>query len=76
MNLRNLVTIVSMMVLVGTEVFAVAIAAGWALAGMFDLGDTVGHVLMALFSLVAAWIMIQLWRRATSIEPLRAASRR
>lgn len=71
--MRNLVTIVSMMVLVGTEVFAVAIAAGWALAGMFDLGDTVGHVLMAVFSLVAAWIMLQLWRRATSIEPLRAA---
>lgn len=59
------------MVLVGTEVFAVAIAAGWALAGLFDLGDTVGHVLMALFSLVAAWVMLQLWRRATSIEPLR-----
>ncbi|MGU3359949.1 hypothetical protein ACLBWX_06400 [Methylobacterium sp. M6A4_1b] len=71
MNTRNLITIVSMMVLVGTEVFAVAIAAGWALAGLFDLGDTVGHVLMALFSLFAAWVMLQLWRRATSIEPLR-----
>ncbi|MDB5646036.1 hypothetical protein [Methylobacterium sp.] len=71
MNTRNLITIASMMVLVGTEVFAVAIAAGWALAGLFDLGDTVGHVLMALFSLFAAWVMLQLWRRATSIEPLR-----
>lgn len=73
MNARNLITIVSMMVLVGTEVFAVAIAAGWAIAGLFDLGDTVGHGLMALFSLFAAWIMLQLWQRATSIEPLRAA---
>ncbi|MCJ2084108.1 hypothetical protein [Methylobacterium sp. J-090] len=73
MNTRNLITIVSMMVLVGTEVFAVAIAAGWALAGIFELGDTVGHVLMAVFSLFAAWVMLQLWRRATSIEPLRAA---
>ena len=72
MNTRNLVTIVSLMILVGTEVFAAAIAAGWALAGLFDLGDTVGHVLMGLFSLLAAWIMLQLWRRATSIEPLRA----
>ena len=71
MNTRNLITILSMMVLVGPEVFAVAIAAGWALAGLFDLGDTVGHVLMALFSLLAAWVMLQLWRRATSIEPLR-----
>ena len=73
MNARNLITILSMMVLVGTEVFAVAIAAGWAIAGLFELGDTVGHVLMGLFSVLAAWIMLQLWQRATSIEPLRAA---
>jgi hypothetical protein len=68
---RSLVTILSIMVLVGVEVFAVAIAAGWALAGIFELGDTVGHVLMVLFSLMALYIMIQLWRRATSIEPIR-----
>ncbi|KOX41857.1 7TM diverse intracellular signaling [Streptomyces purpurogeneiscleroticus] len=61
-----------MMVLVGTEVFAVAIAAGWAIAGIFDLGERVGHVLMGVFSLFAAWVMLQLWRRATSIEPLRS----
>ncbi|GJD92115.1 MULTISPECIES: hypothetical protein [Methylobacterium] len=76
MNTRNLITIVSMMVLVGTEVFAVAIAAGWALAGLLDLGDRVGHVLMVLFSLVAVWVMVQLWRRATSIEPLRGPAAR
>ena len=75
MNARNAVTILSMMVLVGTEVFAVAIAAGWALAGLFDLGERVGHVLMGLFSLFAAWIMLQLWRRATSIEPITASRR-
>lgn len=76
MNTRSVVTIVSMMVLVGTEVFAVAIAAGWALAGLLDLGDRVGHVLMGLFSLFAAWIMVQLWKRATSIEPLRTRGAR
>ncbi|MCJ2012015.1 hypothetical protein [Methylobacterium sp. J-076] len=76
MNARNAVTILSMMVLVGTEVFAVAIAAGWALAGLFDLGDRVGHGLMGLFSLFAVWIMVQLWRRATSIEPLSAPRHR
>jgi hypothetical protein len=68
---RSLVTILSIMVLVGVEVFAVAIAAGWALAGIFELGDTVGHILMVLFSLCALYIMVQLWRRATSIEPIR-----
>ncbi|KQT53622.1 signaling protein [Methylobacterium sp. Leaf456] len=69
--MRNMITILSLMVLVGTEVFAAAIAAGWALAGLFDLGDTVGHVLMALFSLLAAWIMFQLWHRAVKAEPFR-----
>ena len=71
-NTRNLITILSLMVLVGTEVFAAAIASGWALAGLFELGDTVGHVLMGLFSLLALWIMVQLWRRAISIEPIRS----
>ena len=72
MHTRNLVTILSIMVLVGVEVFGVAVAAGWALAGMLELGDTVGHVLMGVFSLLALWIMVQLWRRATAIEPIRA----
>lgn len=72
MNVRNLITILSLMVLVGTEVFAAAVAAGWATAGLLELGDTVGHVLMAVFSVGAAWIMLQLWRRAVSIEPILA----
>ena len=71
LNNRHLLTIGSMMLLVGVEVFGVAIAAGWALAGLFELGDVVGHALMVLFSLFALYIMVQLWRRATSVEPLR-----
>lgn len=71
LSTRNLVTLVSIMVLVGTEVFGVAIAAGWAIAGLFDLGDLIGYVLMGAFSLLALWIMVNLWQRATSIEPIR-----
>ena len=74
--MRNLITILGLMVLVGTEVFAAAIAAGWALAGLLDLGDRVGHVLMGVFSLVAAWIMVQLGRRATEAEPIGSAKPR
>lgn len=76
MNFRSLITILGLMVLVGTEVFAAAIAAGWALAGLFELGDRVGHVLMGVFSLGAAWILYHLWRRAISIEPLRTPAPR
>ena len=63
-------TILSMMVLVGAEVFGVALAAGWAIAGLFELGEVVSYVLMSLFSLIGLYIMVLLWRRATSIEPL------
>ncbi|MBD8908865.1 hypothetical protein [Methylorubrum zatmanii] len=74
--MRNLITILGLMVLVGTEVFAAAIAAGWALAGLLDLGDRVGHVLMGVFSLVAGWIMLKLWHRATEAEPIRSVTHR
>ncbi len=70
--MQNLVTIVSAMILIGTEVFGVAFAAGWAIAGMFELGDTVSYALMALFSAFGAWLMLMLWRRATQVEPIRA----
>ena len=66
----NLTTVISLMILVGAEVFGVAIAAGWAIAGLFELGDTAGHVLMGLFSLLGAYIMLLLWRRATAVEPI------
>ena len=60
---------ISMMLLVGMEVFAVALSGAWALAGLFELGDAVGYVLMALFSALGAWLMLQLWRRASVIDP-------
>ena len=70
-NWRHLSTVLSVMVLVGTEVFGVALAAGWAIAGLFELGDVVGYALMGLFSLAGLYAMVLLWQRATSIEPLR-----
>jgi hypothetical protein len=70
-NWMNLLTVVSVLILIGTEVFGVALAAGWALAGLFELGDTVGHILMALFSLAALYVVYLLWRRAVHIEPIR-----
>ncbi len=69
---QNLITIVSAMILIGTEVFGVAFAVGWAIAGMFELGDAVSYALMGLFSLFGAWCMLILWRRATQVEPIRA----
>jgi hypothetical protein len=67
---QNLLTVVSVLILIGTEVFGVAFAGGWAIAGLFELGDQVGYVLMALFSLGGAVAMVSLWRRAVQIDPI------
>lgn len=68
---RNLITIVSVLILVGTEVFGVALAGGWAIAGLFELGPTVAYVLMGLFSLLGLYAMVALWRNSVRIEPIR-----
>ncbi|WP_425286905.1 hypothetical protein [Microvirga vignae] len=69
-NWRNLITVISIMILVGAEVFGVAISAGWAIAGLFELGNIVGYALMGLFSLFALYILVNLWRRCVAVEPL------
>jgi hypothetical protein len=68
---QNLLTVISVMILIGTEVFGVAFAAGWAIAGLFELGDMVSYILMALFSLIGIYILVNLWRKATTVEPIR-----
>jgi hypothetical protein len=67
---RNLITIVSVLILIGTEVFGVALAAGWAIAGLFELGSTAAYVLMGLFSLVGLYAMLALWRSSIRVEPI------
>ena len=62
-------TTISLMVLIGVEVFAVALSGGWAIAGLFELGDVVGYVLMAIFGVGAAWLMLQLWHKAANVDP-------
>jgi hypothetical protein len=70
LNWQNLVTVISVLILIGAEVFGVALAAGWAIAGLFELGDMVSYVLMALFSLLGVYAMVVLWRRAVQVEPI------
>ena len=65
---KHVLTVISMMVLVGVEVFGVALSGGWAIAGLFELGDTIGYVLMGIFGVGAAWLMLQLWQKAAVID--------
>jgi hypothetical protein len=68
---RNLITIISVLILIGTEIFGVALAGGWAIAGLFELGDTAGYILMGLFSLLGVYAMVALWRNSVAVEPIR-----
>lgn len=69
-NLRATVTVLSALVFVATQVLGVAVAAGWAITGIFELGDTIGYVLMGLFSGLGLYMLYGFWKQATSIEPL------
>jgi predicted membrane channel-forming protein YqfA (hemolysin III family) len=69
-NWRNLIMVVSLGILIAVELFGVALASGWALAGLFELGAIVSYVLMALFSVLAGYAMINLMRRVLKVERL------
>jgi hypothetical protein len=68
-NWINLMTVVSAAILIGTEIVGVGLATGWAIAGMFGLGDIGAYVLEALFGLGALAIVIAFVRAAARIEP-------
>jgi hypothetical protein len=72
----SLLTVVSVVVLVGVEVLAVALAAGWAIAGLFQLGRTIEFIFMGLFSLLAIWAIIGFARNALKVEPLYGSDKR
>jgi hypothetical protein len=69
-NTRNLVTIVSLGILVGTEVIGVALAAGWAIAGLLGLSQQVGWALMAAFTAVGAYGLWVFLKRAVKVEAI------
>ncbi len=71
-NTTNLLTIISVGVLVGTEVIGVALAAGWALAGLFQLGRSFELAFMALFSVAGVYALYRFMKRALEVEPLRS----
>jgi hypothetical protein len=65
----NVLTVVSVAILIGAEVFGAAFAGSWAIATLFELGTTVGRVLDLLLMLCGVAIMVQFVRHAKLIEP-------
>ena len=69
LDTRNLLTLISVAILVGTELFGAAFAAGWALGGLFQLGDIVTHIFEGVFVLGAAVALYYFMSTAVSNEP-------
>ena len=70
-NFKNLLTLVSVAILVGVEFLGVAVAAGWALAGLFGLSQTLETVLMTAFGALCVYALFVFMRRAVTVEPVR-----
>jgi hypothetical protein len=65
----HVLTVMSAAILIGAEVFGAAFAGGWALAGLFRLGETGGYVLQSIFFLIGLFIMASFIRAARKVEP-------
>ena len=70
-NFKNLLTLVSVAILVGVEFLGVAVAAGWALAGLFGLSQTLETVLMTAFGALGVYALFVFMRRAVTVESVR-----
>ena len=64
-------TLASVAVLVGTELIGAGAAAGWAIGGLFQLGELFTHLLEGVLVLIAVMALFYFLRAALSHEPIR-----
>ena len=70
LNPANLKTIVSVMILVGTEIIAASLALGWAMGGLLDLSDTLRWILIGACLLGGIYVLYVFFKTANRIEPI------
>lgn len=70
-NWTNVSTLVSVAILVGTEVVGASWAAGWALGGLIGLTDMQSRILEGLFILIGFALLAVFMRTAVRHEPVR-----
>jgi hypothetical protein len=70
-NWRNALTLLSVAVLVGTELVGAGAAAGWAIGGLFELGEIVTHILEVILVICALIGLSYFLRAAMRHEPIR-----
>ncbi|HKN28284.1 MAG TPA: hypothetical protein VJY34_10540 [Roseiarcus sp.] len=70
-NWTNATTLLSVAILVGTELIGAGVAAGWAIGGLFNLGETITRVLEIAFVVAALTGLYYFLRAALDHEPIR-----
>ena len=70
-NWTNAITLGSVAVLVGTELIGAGGAAGWAIGGLFQLGETLTRILEGALILLALVGLYYFLRAALAHEPIR-----
>ena len=70
-NWTNAVTLISVAILVGTELVGAGAAAGWAIGGLFNLGPVITHTLEGLLVLAALVGLYSFLSAAIAHEPIR-----
>ena len=70
LNASNLLTIASVAVLVGIELVGAAIAAGWAIGGLLDLGRSITYAVMLVCCGLGLWATFAFVRNALKVEPI------
>lgn len=66
---QNVSTVLSAAILIGAEVFGGAFAGGWAVANLFELGQTGVYVLQAVLFAIGMAVMVAFVRNAQTVEP-------
>jgi uncharacterized membrane protein YjfL (UPF0719 family) len=70
MNGKNLVTIVSLAILVGAEILGAALALGWAIGSMYELPDMWRWAVIGLCLAAGAYMIFRFMQNAVKIEPI------
>jgi hypothetical protein len=70
-NWTNATTLISVAILVGTELVGAGTAAGWAIGGLFQLGESVTRMLEGALILAALTGLFYFLRAALAHEPIR-----
>ena len=65
---RGWASVIGAIVLVGSELMAVSVAAGWALGGLFELGPVLTYLLEGIFFLLSGAGTYIFAKRALHVE--------